>query len=431
MDATKTPTAERGWRVYGPLGAIVLLVVGMLVLDLVIAHVVTSRTDEMVEDTMRSIDLVHGLREKVVQLAAPDLSAAQLRSLTEQLAADTRAYDPLATYTGEREEWGRLRDALVRLQHDVQTQDRRELSARVAAIGESVARLVAINRRAGDRLAVEIRASQRQEVLIDLAIGAVTIMLIVAVGLARRRAAARERTLVAEHLSLIEERNRELDAFASRAAHDLRSPLSPIRGYADLIIEGQDPPEEMQRMAGRIRVCVDRMARVVENMLELARSGRPLPGRALVREVCAEVLEELAPDLHQAKCSTSLALEAVSLAPDALGQILRNLIGNAIKYRSPERPLEIGIVAETVDGQVVIRVEDNGVGMDTESALHAFEPFFRARRDVAGHGLGLAIVERIVRGAGGSCELSSATDNGTRVMVRLPRASELKQEPGG
>ena len=114
--------------------------------------------------------------------------------------------------------------------------------------------------------------------------------------------------------------------------------------------------------------------------------------------------------------------EAAAIAPGALGQILRNVITNAIKYRSPSRPLAIAIRAEVADGQIVISVEDNGIGMDPESARHAFEPFYRARSELAGHGLGLAIVERIARSVGGSCELSSATDRGTRVTVRLARA---------
>ena len=414
---------ERGWRVYAPLFAIVLLVSGMVALDLVVEHAVQDGTNEMVGNALRSIELIHGLHEKAAALgASSDLSAERLRSLTDQLTAETRAYDPLANYEGEREEWGRLRDALALLRRDVETRDRERLSARVAEIRDSVGRLVEINRRAVDRLASVIRASQRHELFIDLAIGLVAVILIIVVGVARRRARARERSLEMENLALIEERNRELDAFAGRAAHDLRGPLSPIRGYADLIAEGKEPPEEQRRMAGRIRIAVDRMARVIEDMLELARSGRPVPGRASVRDVCVEVMEELAPDLHQARCSTTLTPEAVALAPSSLGQILRNLIGNAVKYRSPERPLEIHVVAEAANREVVIQVEDNGVGMDPESARHAFEPFFRARSDVAGHGLGLAIVERIVRGAGGSCELSANAERGTRVTVRLPRA---------
>ena len=424
---------KSGWRVYAPLGAIVLLMVAMLTLDLIIGEYVARRTNALVDDAMRSIDLVHDLRHGAARLAEKDLTAEQLKTLTERLTADTEEYDPLARYGGERQEWGHFRDILVRLRHQIAANERADVDALVADIGESARSLLAINRSTASRLVAEIRMSQQHGVFTDLAIGLVTIAIILGISIARQRALARERrlqgenlALVQQNLALVEKRNRELDAFAGRTAHDLRAPLNPIRGYADLIALGSDPPEETRRMAGKIRVAVDRMARVVDEMLELARSGRPAPGRAFVAQVCAEVLDELAPELHQVQCSTTMKTsEAAAIAPGALGQILRNVITNAIKYRSPSRPLAIAIRAEVADGQIVISVEDNGIGMDPDSARHAFEDFYRARPEVSGHGLGLAIVERIARSVGGSCELSSETDHGTRVTVRLARAQSL------
>lgn len=419
-----------GWRVYAPFGAIVLLVAAMLALDLVNGEYVARRTSDLVDDAMRSIDLVHELRHGAARLADKDLSADQRKALTERLAADTEEYDPLANYGGERQEWGHFRDSLVRLRHLISANERADVDALVAEIGDSAKSLIAINRVAARRLAGEIRTSQQQGLLTDLVVGLFTIAIILGISIARQRAFARERTLqgenlalVEENLALVEERNRELDAFAGRAAHDLRAPLNPIRGYADLIFLDGDTPEETRTMAGKIRLAVDRMAHVVEDMLELSRSGQPAPGRAFVAQVCAEVTDELSPELYQVSLSTRIeTAEAAAIAPSALGQILRNIITNAIKYRSPLRPLTIAIGAEAADDEIVISVEDNGIGMDPESARHAFEPLFRARSELAGYGLGLAIVERIARSVGGSCELSSRTDHGTRVTVRLARA---------
>jgi signal transduction histidine kinase len=86
--------------------------------------------------------------------------------------------------------------------------------------------------------------------------------------------------------------------------------------------------------------------------------------------------------------------------------------------------LHIAIETRDVGAMVEIVVQDNGVGMDAESAQRAFEPFYRSSRDRAtpGHGLGLAIIERTTDALGGTCELSSILDQGTRVVVRLPRA---------
>jgi signal transduction histidine kinase len=85
--------------------------------------------------------------------------------------------------------------------------------------------------------------------------------------------------------------------------------------------------------------------------------------------------------------------------------------------------LHISITTRDVGQMVEILVEDNGIGIDPESAQHAFEPFYRGLtdREVPGHGLGLAIVERTTHALGGSCELSSVPEQSTRIVVRLPR----------
>jgi signal transduction histidine kinase len=106
-----------------------------------------------------------------------------------------------------------------------------------------------------------------------------------------------------------------------------------------------------------------------------------------------------------------------------LTQVLRNLIANSAKYRSPERSLALHIDAHRAGSEVEIAIGDNGIGMDDETARRAFEPFFRARMArVGGHGLGLAIVKRTVDALGGTCSLTSARDHGTEVKIRLPAA---------
>jgi signal transduction histidine kinase len=177
-------------------------------------------------------------------------------------------------------------------------------------------------------------------------------------------------------------------------------------------------------MAQRIRSSVDRMTGVIDGMLALSTSGRPPPGRSSPAAVVAAVVEEMGPELHQIEVVTRLSGGSAGCQEGILCQILRNLIGNAIKFRSPSRPLKIVIEICDVGPMVEIAVEDNGVGMDSESAAHAFEPFYRgsSSRTVPGHGLGLAIVERTVRSLGGTTALSSALDCGTRFVICIPRS---------
>ena len=117
----------------------------------------------------------------------------------------------------------------------------------------------------------------------------------------------------------------------------------------------------------------------------------------------------------------------VDCAPEVLGQILRNVIGNALKYRAPQRRCRLDIAIRTQRASVAIDVVDNGTGMDAGAARRAFEPFFRASSDGTGHGLGLAIVDSYVRALHGSVELASEVGVGTRVSILLPRASPRRR----
>jgi signal transduction histidine kinase len=165
------------------------------------------------------------------------------------------------------------------------------------------------------------------------------------------------------------------------------------------------------------------MARVVDDMLALSVSGRPPEGRSSTSVVISRVVEEMGAELQDVELTTKLAAGQVACAEGVLSQILRNLIGNSIKFRARSRALSIAIETREVGPMVEIVIEDNGIGMDPENAKHAFEPFYRGLtdREVPGHGLGLAIVERTTRALGGSCELWSVPDRSTRIAVRLPR----------
>jgi signal transduction histidine kinase len=241
------------------------------------------------------------------------------------------------------------------------------------------------------------------------------------------RVIARQRRLLTERVAFLNEKNLELEAFAGRAAHDLRSPMNPIRGYADLILEAAGLPDGVSAMARRIRQAVDRMARVVDDMLALSTSGHPPAGQASTSLVVARMIEEMGAELQGVEVVTKLHAGRVACTEGVLTQILRNLLGNALKFRSRSRPLRLTIETRDMGPMVELAIEDNGLGMDPEGAKHAFEPFYRGQmdRELPGHGLGLAIVERTTRALGGTCELSSVLDCSTRLVVRLPRPEGL------
>jgi signal transduction histidine kinase len=405
------------------LGLVAVLIAGMLGIDLFLGHRVASATGKMIDNSLRSTELLDDMRSHIWRLGAAERGEQDFDTLMRNIEKDAREYDPLATFEGEREEWANLQGMLRQLSNSLSA-NRRARTALEDDIGRSIRRLVAINRTAARSNAASIRAAHRNSLWADAIAGAMTLALVSVIAFSRLRGLERQRRLVAERVHELDERNSELEAFAGRAAHDLRSPMNPIRGYADLILEGNGSPEEVAAMVQRIRRSVDRMARVVDDMLALSVSGRPLPGQSSTAAVVAAVIEEMGPDLLDVEMVTELGGGSVTCQEGVLGQILRNLIGNAIKFRARPRPLKITIETRDIEAMVEISIEDNGIGMDAESARHAFEPFYRGQmgREVPGHGLGLAIVERTTRALGGTVELSSGLGRGTRIVIQVPRA---------
>jgi signal transduction histidine kinase len=422
-----TPPLEpvpRSWPVLVALGLVTLLLLSILVANLLIAGNVANRTAEIVDDEQRSIELVDDLREQAERLTSPSLHQAELLEVVSRIAADARAYDALSDppQPGEREEWKLLQYSLEGLQAKVKSGRNVEKERQV--IGRSIDHLVQINREASHRQTDAIRQLHHRAMVINVTIGGLTLALVATIVYALLRVLKRQRSLIERHIGLLGERNRELDAFAGRAAHDLRVPLNPIRGYADLLLTGNESPDEVRTMAARIRIAVDRMSRIVDDMLELSRAGKAASGEASPAKVGAEVLEELAADLIDAEVRASLTDERVACAPGVLAQILRNLVTNSIKFRSPERKLHLQLTSKSTPAAIELAIEDNGIGMDDESADHAFEPYYRGRtdREVPGHGLGLAIVHRATTMLGGRCDVAHAGSQGTRITVSLPRA---------
>jgi signal transduction histidine kinase len=404
------------------LGLVTLLIVGMVGLDVYFAEAEALKTTDIIQNAQQSIILLDDIRVDARHMAEAN-DAQEIERWTRDIEEDSLKYDPMATYRGERDEWNHLQRLLRQLSGHL-TGDKRARIALEDTIDKSVDDLVAINATAGQGNVTAIQAAHRQAVWSDVVVGAIVVAIVAFISVWLLRVLSRQRRLVVERVRLLHDQNAELEAFAGRAAHDLRSPMNPIRGYTDLILECPGLPENVTTMAQRIRRAVDRMARVVDDMLALSVSGRPPAGRSSTAVVIARALEEMGAELQDIKLETKLGAGQVACAEGVLSQILRNLIGNAIKFRARSRPLSITIETREVGPMVEIAIEDNGIGMDPENAKHAFEPFYRGLtdREVPGHGLGLAIVERTTRALGGSCELWSVPDRSTRIVVRLPRA---------
>ncbi len=400
---------------------IALAMAFILVVDLLGARRAEQAADEILNNATESIRLVNDLRWQLHQLG--EVPADRAPAVMAQLDADIAAYAPLATFEEEAQTWAGARDALALVREQARRGELAHVRATELAITPAIEQLLAINVRETARATERMTSTRRVEFAVDAIAVLAAAIVIGVLGLRLVRVQQRATELLAENLSRAEGRNRELDAFAGRAAHDLRAPLNPIRGYAELISTDADVPPETRRHASLITKAVLRMQRIIDDMLELARAGHVERGTAAVVPAIGRVRAELEAELHDAELHVAADDVTAAITETSLEQILRNLIGNAAKFRSPDRKLAIDVSARRSADGLVIEVADNGVGMDPESVAHAFDPFWRGRRDIAGTGLGLSIVERLARAGGGTCRLDAERVLGTRVIVTVPLAA--------
>ncbi|HET9156352.1 MAG TPA: HAMP domain-containing sensor histidine kinase [Myxococcaceae bacterium] len=410
--------------------ASVAVVAGVLVLVAVVDAWVASAnvrgTEALSANALRSVELADDMRWQLSRLVPPrgtgTADEPTERQALEWLGRDVRAYEPLATFEGERPEWLTLSALSDDLSVDLRRGDSLALRRDANNAIESVNRLIGLNRIEAEAIGGRLHELGRRQILVDLLAGGTVLLVVIQVAAARLRAMARERMAAAESLELVESKNRALEAFAARAAHVLRSPLVPILSLASLIVRaGRD--EADVRLATRIVGSASRMAAVIDAMLAFSRSGLLPRGRTEVRGAVTEALDELGAATGGADLALEIEEATVACAPEVLGQILRNVIGNALKYRAPERPCRLELSTRLETSWVSLEVVDNGQGMDPGAVRRAFEPFFRGTAEGAGHGLGLAIVDSYVRAMGGSVQLRSEPGVGTRVSNRLHRTA--------
>jgi signal transduction histidine kinase len=406
------------WPIFVALAVVVALAAANVIIDLAVDAETEALTLDIVNNSLQSVALVDDLRAQAQKLAAP-ATGEELAAIREHIAKDARSYEPLATYPGERAEWEHLRLLLDQLDQP----DGDKVAAR-RTIDQSIDRLVRLNQAEAANKIAAIRHTQHRSFLVDIVSGLIVfgvagLVTIVLVRLLRSR-----RRLVEKQFELTLDRQRDLEGFAGRVAHELRRPLTSLRLSADLLAANH---ASTQSVSQRIARNVDDMAALIDNLLMLSTSGQPQLGSTPVSPVISEVLEQTEPALHGSHVAVSVQDCMVACPPTVLRQIVSNLVTNAAKYRSPERELEVSIAVTCERGFAELTVADNGVGMDAEAASHIFEPFYRAdaTRDVPGHGLGLAIVGRTVDALHGTYTVKSARGQGSQFSIRLPLAAEI------
>jgi signal transduction histidine kinase len=259
----------------------------------------------------------------------------------------------------------------------------------------------------------------------------------IGLGLENARLAAAQRRFneelarrVSEATARAEAVDRAKSAFVATASHELRTPLTALQGFGELLATREFPPAEVRRLAGVIRGEAQRLARIVADLLDLARLERGLSPALRRVPVRAAPAVRAAVEVfggarrHRLRVECDAGLPLVDADPDALDRILKNLVSNAIKY-SPAGG-DVVVSARAVESGVELSVLDAGPGIAAEALPRVFEPYFRApgtAADVPGTGIGLSVVKSLVEAHGGTVHLASAPGAGTRASVILPAVS--------
>jgi signal transduction histidine kinase len=372
-------------------------------------------------------------------IVSPDVAAQLGRELAvyrDGLAASWAKYLAEPFYPGERELSDRAQADLLRVElaldqvvERLRHGDREgalrvldtSVSPAIAKCDDSVRALVELNRREAQDAAMRITASTRPGGFVPELVGMFSAVVVACLGV---------RVLV-RYLAWSRERSAELEQFAGRVAHDLRSPLGAASIGLEIAQRSKDIDQRTRELLGRVTRTMQRVGRLVDDLLVFATSGGYfVPGarpeaNAGVREVLDGVLDDMSFEADRKHIqldyeSPDPAL-AVACGPGVLISITTNLVTNAMKFMGDAPLRRVTVRAREVGRYVRIDVSDTGPGMAPELRERAFDPYVRGKSTASGFGLGLATVRRLVEAHGGDVDVETSPEGGCRFRVLLPR----------
>lgn len=220
--------------------------------------------------------------------------------------------------------------------------------------------------------------------------------------------------------------------FVANASHELKTPLTAIRGFAETLVDSDPPDELRQQFLESIRSNTLRLQNLVDDLLDLSRleSGRwsAASEKIVVQDAVAEAWNLVPPRRDPPPELTLSGGAVVHGDHQGLVQIFVNLLDNAVRHTDQPGRISVSIEPDPVDSMVSISVTDDGEGIPQRALSRIFERFYRAdasrARDIGGTGLGLAIVKHLVGAMGGEVEATSTLGHGTTIRFTLPRADE-------
>jgi len=226
----------------------------------------------------------------------------------------------------------------------------------------------------------------------------------------------------------LEDANQELEAFAYSVSHDLRVPLRAIDGFSRILVEDYEDKldEEGIRLLNIVRENTAKMGHLIDDILLLSRASRQ---EMVLNEIDMAALAKSVYDDFQTDVADRDVEFIIGDIPNAygdramLGQVFQNLIGNAIKFTRNNNPAIIEVGGEKEGKEIVYYVKDNGAGFDMKYINKLFGLFQRLHspEEFEGTGVGLSIVQRVIRRHGGSVWGEGAVGEGATIYFTLPK----------
>jgi len=225
-------------------------------------------------------------------------------------------------------------------------------------------------------------------------------------------------------------------SFTANVSHELKTPLTSISGYAEIIREGMVKSEDVGRFAGKIYEEAQRLITLVEDILNLSHLDEGAPGQERRQGIdlyalCERAVASLAEAARQRGIAISLtgSRQRVDGAEKLLAEIIFNLCDNAIKYNQENGHVAVSVTRE--GDRVVLTVQDTGIGIPPGETDRVFERFYRVdkshSKEIGGTGLGLSIVKHAAAYHDAKIQLDSQLGRGTRVRVLFPLSQREAQ----
>lgn len=228
--------------------------------------------------------------------------------------------------------------------------------------------------------------------------------------------------------------------FISLASHQLRTPLSSMKWFCEMLIDGDagDLSDEQMDMVKSVYESNERMIVLVNTLLNISRieSGRIIiePSPTDISELVNDVIEEIKPKIlnkhHTVNVNVDPAIGKVNIDPKMVREVYKNLLTNAIKYMDKNGTVDVNVTKS--GNEIISKVKDNGVGIPLDEQKKVFKKFFRAKnvvkKETEGTGLGLYLVYSIVQTSGGKIWFESKEGSGTTFTFVLPLSGSKAKE---